>query len=248
MTATMSDDDFKDSDSEDGFDDEDLAEPGRIRKSDDHHHRLNVFRDLRLFTNVERLDEIAVAIAERLDDPWRRATERDETKASRGLDDWRVFERLAVGERPGALIFLVPNRSKNHLYVSNIVPTKGHSLGVENYNEILVDFADKFVRPVAEGSAIRYELTDDWVDFAGDLGETAFSALVAAANFPNGTHPNDQERWMRFILTARRSALDVDHLLLARWLEAEGFTPRRASDMVEEYDFALRLLDLYDRS
>lgn len=228
---------------DDGFD-----EPQGIRRSVDHHHLLHVFRDLTLFADVGRLDEVAAAITERLDGTWRRATERDESDLNRGMVDWRVFERIAEGERPGALLFLVPNQDENHLYVSNIVPTKGHSLGVDNYNRILLEFTQRFVRPVADDRAISCELTDEWVDFAGDLGGTAFDGLTAATAFPNGTHPGDVERWMRFILIARREALAVDLVLLARWLEAEGFTPERAADMVEEYDFALKLLDLYDRS
>ena len=131
--------------------------------------------------------------------------------------------------------------------MSNIVPTKGRSLGVENYNAILAEFTAKFVNSVADERAINHELTTDWVDFAGDLGDTAFNALVAASIFPNGTHPTDNERWITFILTARREQLDVDTGLLPRWLEAEGFTPDRASDRVREYEFALELLDLYDR-
>lgn len=230
------------------LEDEEFGDPTRVRKSSDHHHLLNVFRDLTLLTDTGRLDEIAGAITERLAGPWRRATEHDESEVNPGTVDWRVFERLVDSERPGALLFLVPNSTESNLYVSNIVPTKGHSLGVENYNEILVEFTNRFARPVADDSAIRCELTSDWVDFAGGLGETAFQALVGAAIFPNGTHPSDRERWMQFILTARREALDVDLVLLARWLEAEGFTPRRASNLVEEYDFALKLLDLYDRS
>ena len=241
-------DDYEDDDEADGWDRDDLEDPSRARKSADHHHLLNVFRDLTLVTDIDRLDEVAAAITERLADPWRRAAERDETDLNLGMIDWRVFERFADSERPGALLFLVPNRTENHLYVSNIVPTEGHSLGVENYNEILVEFTNKFARRVADDLAVRCELTSDWVDFAGDLGEMAFQALVAASIFPGGTHPSDRERWMRFILTARQEELDVDLVLLARWLEAEGFTPRRASHLVEEYDFALKLLDFYDRS
>ncbi len=235
-------------DYEDDLEDEEFGDPLRVRKSSDHHHLLNVFRDFTLLTEPARLDEIAAAITERLADPWRRATEHDESEVNRGMVDWRVFERLADKERPGALLFLVPNRTENNLYVSNIVPTKGNWLGVENYNEILVEFTNRFARPVADERAIRCELTSDWVDFAGDLGQTAFEALVGAAIFPNGTHPSDRERWIRFVLTARQEALDVDLTLLARWLEAEGFTPRHAADLVAEYDFALKLLDLYDRS
>lgn len=235
-------------DYEDDLEDEEFGDPLLVRKSADHHHLLNVFRDLTLLTDTDRLDEIAAAITERLADPWRRAAERDETDANRGMGHWRVFERQVDSKRPGALLFLVPNHTEQNLYVSNIVPTKGNSLGVETYNEILVEFTNLFARPVADDCAIRCELTSDWVDFAGDLGRTAFQALVAAAIFPNGTHPNDRERWIRFILTAREEALDLDTTLLARWLEAEGFTPRHASDLVEEYNFALKLLDLYDQS
>ena len=235
-------------DDDGGWDRDDLGEPSRVRKSPDHHHLLNVFRDLALYTDPNRLDEVAAAITGRLTEPWRRAAEHDESDLNRGLTEWRVFERLADRDRPGALLFLVPNRTENRLYVSNIVPTKGHSLGVENYNEILVEFTNRFARPVADERAIRCELTSDWADFGGDLGETAFEALVAASIFPSGTHPSDRERWMRFILTAREQALDVDLVLLARWLEAEGFTPRRASSLVDEYDFALKLLDVYDQT
>ncbi len=239
------DDDYRDA--EDHLDDEEHGEPSRVRRADDHHHLLHVFRDLTLHAGADRLDEIATEISEHLEGPWRRAKERDKNEFNGGTVDWRVFERLVGAERPGALLFLVPNRSEDNLYVSNIVPTRGQALSADSYNEILVEFTSRFARPACDALAIRCELTNDWVDLAAQLGQRAFKALVAAALFPNGTHPSDEERWIRFILTARKESLDINLTLLARWLEAEGFTPRRASDLVNEYDFALKLLDLYDR-
>lgn len=243
----MSEDDHDQGDFEEIEEDDGFGEPRKVRRAKDHRHLLHVFRDLRVFVDPSRLDEIADAAAELLTAPWRRANEHDKTELNRGMVDWRVFERDADAALPGALLFLVPHSRDGHLYVSNVVPTKGHSLGVENYNAILAEFTSRFVRPVAVSNDFSFELTADWVDIAEDLGEVAFGALVAASIFPDGTHPTDIERWMKFILTARREHLDVDTELLARWLEAEGFTPDRAFDRVMEFDFALRLLDLYDR-
>lgn len=236
---------------DDNGDPDDLYEPeedddAQTRLSDDGHHLLHVFRDLVFSGDVDRLDDVASAITSELHAPWRRATERDKTEFNVGME-WRVFGRETDGRLPGCLLFLTPNSRLNHLYVSNIVPTEGHSLGMDIYNAILAEFTEEFAAPAANKLGIQCQLSDDWADFANSLGESAFKALRAASAFKPGTHPNDRQRWMSFIVTAHRADLDLDTDLLRRWFVADGFSPDRAWQLMTEFDFATELLKLNDQ-
>lgn len=228
------------------LDDELEENSDRVEVSGDGHHRLHVFCDLILEHGADRLDEFVGQLEQIVEDPWRRAAERDESPS--GLSEWRVFERLADEELPGALLFLVPRDRDGALYVSNIVPTHGHSLGKDNYNAILAEFTDRYVRPVAAAIGLDVAFTDAWIDFADEIGEEAFDALRAAAVFKPGTHPSDRERWMQFIVLAHRRKLDVDLDRLRRWLEADGFAPERAYELMVEFEFGTQLLSLERKS
>ena len=183
----MADEITAEPDANDDFDEDE----GAVEVSDDGHHRLHVFSDLTLMNGANRLDELTAALERVVDEPWRRALERDESQS--GLMEWRVFERRADEHLPGALLFLAPRRRDGAVYVSNIVPTRGRTLGKDNYNSILAEFTDKFVRGVAPSIALEVLLTQPWIDFADEIGPEAFHQLRAAANFKPGTHPMDRE-------------------------------------------------------
>lgn len=233
-------------DERDDFDEPEGDDPSEMRASSDGHHLLHVFRDLILFDAVERLDDIAAAITARITTPWRRAIEHDKTEFNMGID-WRVFGREADDQLPGCLLFLVPHSRLGYVYVSNIVPTAGHSLGVDNYNAILAEFTESFAELAASELGLRCELSNDWTDFAASLGEPTFKALRAASAFKPGTHPNDRQRWMTFIITTHRERIEVDTDLMRRWFVADGFSPDRAWQLMTEFDFASELLKLNDR-
>lgn len=235
-----------DLDAESYPDDEFVDGSIQAQVSSDGHHRLQVFRDLTIERGVDRLDEFISSLAEIVRPPWRRAAERDVPPS--GLGEWRVFERDADELLPGALLFFVPRDRDGAVYVSNIVPTRGHSLGKSNYNSILAEFTDAYVRQVSTLTGLTVTLTDPWIDFAEEIGEEAFQVLRAAAIFKPGTHPMDRERWMRFIVLTHRLQIEADAELLCRWLEADGFAPDRAHELTAEFDFGRDLLKLERQS
>jgi hypothetical protein len=211
-----------------------------VRVKSDRHHLLLEFRDLAVVGVNTRRDDFVAEVERRLVPPWTRAAQFDKADLAPGVQ-WRVFERLGEESLPGALLFLWQN-DRGDLTVSNIVPTEGHSLGRHNYNKIASEFFELYAHPSAEALGLRSTLSNDWVDIADELGETLFGALVTAALFKPGTHPSDQERWMRFIVGAFRRGTDVNLEHLQRWLDADGFGSERAYEMMLEFDFGLQLL------
>lgn len=224
----------------DDFDEDEDDDDGTVIVKPDHHHLLLEFRDLEVLGVGSRRDVFVAEVERRREPPWHRAAQHDKGEQPLGME-WRVFERTADESIPGALLFLWQN-DRGDLRVSNIVPTQGHSLGKHNYNAIASEFFEHLARPAADALNLKSTLTSDWVDVADELGPDLFQALLAAALFKPGTHPNDRERWMRFVVGAFRSGLDVNIEHLQRWLDADGFDSERVYELTAEFEFGLQLL------
>jgi hypothetical protein len=59
----------------------------------------------------------------------------------------------------------------------------------------------------------------------------------------------DRGRWFAFLFAAHRSRGSFDTHRLMRWLtEVEGWPDEQAQDLALQYEFALDLLDKYERN
>jgi hypothetical protein len=194
-------------------------------------------------TTAKDLDPLTNAIELLLASPWERARDVEQAPIFRG--EYRVFRRLPEDQHPGLLLHLVV-AADSVIYVPNIVPTEKAELGIEEYNEALVDFHHRFALAAATSLGFSVRLGDDKIDLQSDLSKEVFAALVAFSRGSNrstgSSHPMDRERWFKFLLLLHRASLELPTWVLQEWLELDGWSESVATELAIEYEFAMGLL------
>ena len=214
--------------------------------------KIEVFQDLHL-KGTAALESIRSNLLAKVRLPWRHDLEREEDLRDHAGDDEDVivFVRDVVDDIDEAALVLWQDGAGYK--VSNIVPRNVGELGIRKYNAILCDFATRIAEAAAPAGGFSVELSssyeslDDWMDSGPADALRRFSHL---ANKSTGaTHPRDKERWQTFLIAAHRASRRLDTDQLERWLiEVDGWSGDPARELVLEYEFALGLLDQYDRS
>jgi hypothetical protein len=212
---------------------------------------MEIFRDLFIRGDADQLAATMDEVERSLPQGWA----RDQQAESRvrfltvGLKPTYCFT-FEDELRPAASLFLT-EKEPGLICVVNLVPRDKHQLSFSEYNAVLEDFHERCVRPCAEKTGARVELTSNQADLRHWLTETTAKKLrtfSAMANKSTGSsHPKDQERWMDFITTSHREGSRLDAPSLRRWLiEIEGWPPEVADQLVGEYEFGRELLAFPD--
>lgn len=212
---------------------------------------MEILRELNVIGPEDRLLSVINDITDAANDGWRRDVEREED-LSRRIGQNRFFCFTCAGPpapKPSALWLAIKKR--DHLYVSNIVPDEVGSLSRKEYNAILMDFYERFVRTAAANRELTIEIGPGEVDLEHWLSEGTSNRLrtfSACANKSTGaSHPLDRERWNQFIFAAHRESAGFDSSTLVRWLHEEaGWAESMSSDLAIQYDRARLLLKDYD--
>jgi hypothetical protein len=150
------------------------------------------------------------------------------------------------GNRPGATVILTA-KGTDTLYASNIIPHSQHRLNYDQYNLVLEEFCERFLRPVAARTGVVVDLTDTQADLERWLSPAVAEHLrrfSSCANKGTGSsHPQDRERWNDFVLSAHQEKSPLDASILRRWLVAVGqWPPELADQLAVEYDYGRELL------
>lgn len=214
------------------------------------------FQDLFLIGSAEHCTELREALQQYAKAPWRHAKDREqEISEDSGNDNVILFERETTSDIAASLLIL--SRTSDGYRVTNIVPLQKHRLNISEYNDVLNDFVNRIAKPASKnsgfqvkGSTRKHAITD-WTSQEAARALHQFSVL---ANKSTGSsHPSDQHRWFQFLLAvhkvhkAQGKVLDTHQL--ERWLEeVEHWPSEVATKLVLEYEFALDLLNEYDRS
>jgi hypothetical protein len=141
-----------------------------------------------------------------------------------------------------------PYLGNGELYVSNIVPKDyRRQLAYPEYNAILTEFYERFVRPEKDDPGLSIDLSRDDVGLEEWLSPAAAQALrlfSEKANKSTGaSHPMDRERWYKFLILADKENARLDASTLARWLSEEaGWADTTASELADDYARARSLL------
>ena len=187
-------------------------------------------------------------IEQSLTNGWSRSTELER----RARMDGRCFVCTESGQRRAASLWLVPRHSRNEWWVSNIVPGDAGSLTFDEYNDILQEFHDLFVRPVADRLQVvtvrRGKMDEDLQDWMTPDAANLLRDFSRSANRSTGSsHPMDRDRWFAFLTRVHRDRRGPDATTLERWLvEHENWSETVASEIAIEYEFATALLRYYD--
>jgi len=210
---------------------------------------MEVFRDLFIRGNAERLAETMALVERSLTGGWsrdREIEERLERLGPRKAVDY-CFACTKEGQRPDANVFFTEKDAET-LYVPNIVPRTQHRLAYGQYNALLEEFYQRFVRPAASQTGATAELTGNEADLDRWLSRLAAEKLRGFSRGANrgtgSSHPSDRERWNDFVLAAHREHSCLAASTLRRWLvEIEGWAPEVAEQLAIEYEYGRELLD-----
>ena len=204
----------------------------------------NLYVDLKDYDHSRFFDELAG----RASPPWARDRTKEEDTHQLGEPTY-IFTRQADTRVPGALVALA-KATDGRWYVTNIVPEEFGSLSYDQYNRILMEFYEQVLQHLTDEHAVSLELTSGDLEIDDLLvPETArlLRLFSAAANKSSGgSHPLDQERWLRFLSAAHRDHATLTADLLRRFLTEDGWPEDAAIKLASEYEFALDLLQLYD--
>lgn len=209
------------------------------------------FQDLSVWGSAESVGQMKNVVASALSSPWSRDAEAEkQTAAGSTYQDVLIVRRGRTNDVPAATLFMF--KGDRGWTVGNIVPSEVRSLSKAQYNAILSEFCDRFVRPVATELGLSVEISADHQSLEDWLPPDAVSALrsfSAAANKSTGSgHPLDKQRWYAFLTLAHGHTENFDASLLTQWLvQIEHWPEGIATDLASEYEFGLGLLDYVDR-
>jgi hypothetical protein len=209
---------------------------------------MQVFRVLFLkAANSERLSALVDEVEKSLKPGWKRDRALEKSLRADVFSTKPVycFAKDEHDRLPSATVYLLEETPGN-LVLSNIIPRKQYQLTYDEYDSILEEFVS-IVRPCADKNDVLVNLTRSQADLRDWLSNTAAEKLRTFSTRANKRAgfllPSDEERWLDFIVTARREGSTLDASNLRRWLvEVEGWSPEIAEQLAGEYAFGGKLL------
>jgi hypothetical protein len=208
---------------------------------------MEVFRDLYLHGDREQVAAVIAEVERALTGGWTRDSAAEE--GMRSLTAGSVtycFCCTREADRPAVRVFLA-EKEPGLFYVSNVVPYQQPQLSYREYNAILEEFYERFLRPHAERAGLRVELTSTQEDLGNWLSPAVAERLrkfsLCANKSTGASHPSDRERWNDFVVAAHRDRSSLNAWTLRRWLiEAEDWPPEVAGQLALEYEYGRELL------
>ena len=214
------------------------------------------FQDLFLKGSAKHRTELREALQRYVKTPWRHAKDREQKIAEdSGSCNVILFERESTNSIAASLLVL--SRTSDGYGVTNILPLKKHRLNASEYNDVLNDFVNRIAKPALKNSGFQVEESKrkqsitDWT--SQEVAKALHRFSVSANKSTGSSHPSDQHRWFQFLFAVHKAhkaqgkVLDT-HQLQKRLEEVENWPSEVATELVLEYEFALALLNEYDRS
>ena len=219
---------------------------------------MKVFRDLKIEGSPDKLEKvlenIIEAIANNLDDGWRRDEEAEAKINSVPKFDSKLycFSCLESEKRRESNLWFSHVFEENSLSVSNIIPKKIKELSYDEYNYILEEFSDRFVIPATQNLEVRVTLTEAEIDLKKLIEPKTVELLHEFSEADNRLGrsylPLNKKDWYLFIVETHKNRAQLNTGILERWLEEEeGWPEDIASNLVEEYQLARTILDYYEQ-
>jgi hypothetical protein len=212
---------------------------------------MKIFQEL--YINLQDYDRASFIeqLEKHLITGWSRETSREHRVGPNQLSIFRFncFKRLARDNEdlPNALLWLT-EKTPTQLSVSNIIPDDGkiRELSCDQYNQILAEFHDNMVKPLADELQITVELTPPEIRLEDKLPKSCklFKNFSRLANKTTGSaYPLDRERWFDFIISTHRHQEPFDSDDLKGFLKEEGWSGDQTFELSMEYEFARNFLN-----
>ena len=212
---------------------------------------MQVFRDLNVLIPEAKASDFFDRLEKMLDDGWSRDLESEGRARQFSEPNFRYFRCSSGPRRESAMLAMYKGES-DEWYVSNIVPAEKSRLSHDEYNSILEEFFEKYIKPVSTELGFTHKISDSSQTLEDWIGEDAANKLRVFSRSTNrstgSSHPMDRERWLAFIYAIYDGGCRLPTDRLLRWLIEEDNWPEEwAHDLVLEYEFALSVLRYQDK-
>ena len=212
---------------------------------------MEIFRELLIRGTPEQFASAVARIERAGDDGWFHdpVMEGRLNALTLSTEHTTCFSCTEKSDRPAASLLITRNDSGSYS-ASNVVPMTKYQLSHGEYNDILVEFTERFGEVFrAEGSTV--ELTESEADLEHWLSRDVAALLRSFSTKANkgvgGARTIDRERWNAFVVAASQEGSNLDAYTLRRWLiEVEGWPPTVADRLASEYSFGRELLKFAD--
>ncbi len=178
--------------------------------------------------------------------------------------DRSIEERLwhPSNARPSTYCFRTPDgpdqppsrlllwKMHDRLEVSSILPVERVHLTEEQYNRILDQFQEGFLKPVVDGLDVEARIDPFRVKLEKILSWKALEKLrLFSESADNQTiRPLDRLRWNRFVTQVHIDGSALDREELDWWLDDSGWPEEQRHQLIEWYEEGLSMLNDYDEA
>ncbi|OQK29293.1 hypothetical protein [Vibrio parahaemolyticus] len=205
---------------------------------------METFKDVFIKLGDKSIVEFISRLTDRTQTYWSRSYESEENSKYLGEIAFS-FKRTGDTALPDAGLSIF-QKNENTWYIPNVVPLEKGQLSYKEYNEIITDFYDSCLKPVAIEFNIDIEITSDSLTVEDVVGEEAGNLLESFSLLANkstgSSHPCDQNRWFAFIVETCKKNQYVNSSDLIRVLCKQGWSESSAQKLVIEYEFARDLI------
>jgi hypothetical protein len=193
-----------------------------------------------------RYEELVDLFKERARKPW--CWQSLNTHGKKAKDGSIYFHRDAQKGLPACTI-CIHRKTDGHLVITGIIPDIGgpHRIEHAEYVKILREFDTDIVVPSVskvEGVSAMETSIRSLEDYFSREAIRLLELFCSTSNQADrGANLSDQEKWIAFLLCVYRGGEPVDCDTFGKCLKAKNWWLEEGiSDLVHEYDFAMRLL------
>jgi hypothetical protein len=159
------------------------------------------------------------------------------------------FHRDAVGDDPSCIL-CIHRKQPGHWIVPAIIPDEGQEqnpIPFDQYKTILSEFDAQIAEPAAnavQGMAALEISMFRLEDYFSPRSVELLKRFCTTSNQSDlGMHQSDQEKWIEFLLSAYDERKDIHCDIFGGCLKNADWWPESGvSKLINEYDFAMRLL------
>lgn len=163
------------------------------------------------------------------------------------------FHRDVVGNQPSCTV-CIWRKKPGHWIVTNLVPDEGQitKIPIGQYKDILNCFESEIAEPAATsiGGMTSIEMSQYRLqDYFSSKAVTLLKNFCESSNQSDlGQHPSDQKKWIDFLLHVYSDNNNIHCDIFGQCLQSENLWPETGiQQLVSEYDFAMRLLEQFDK-
>ena len=141
-------------------------------------------------------------------------------------------------------------KMRDRLEVSNILPVERVRLTEEQYNRILDQFNEGFLKPVVHGLDVEARIDPFRVKLENIVSREAWERLKVFSESADKLTlgPRDRHKWSRFVTQVHMDGSALDSEELDWWLDDSGWPKEQRRQLVEWYEEGLSMLKDYDEA